>query len=102
MNAALKPVEALLCGEGCHGGNPQSLIACVEYARPLIFGTTDDPNFQLGPLHAVDWGKPVNFLQELLKPVCRISGHGESAFNVTPLLHYEDGRRIAKAGAGIF
>lgn len=88
--------------EDCHKHNFKMPVVCLEHVRPLLFQTINDPDFQLGALHSIDWASSLDFLPHVLKLVCSVSGHEESNFTVTPLFRYEDGRHVAKPGVGIF
>jgi len=88
--------------EDCHAHNFKMPVVCLEHVRPLLFQTINDPDFQLGALHSIDWAPSLDFLTYLLKLVCSITGLDESNFTVTPLFRYQDSRHVAKPGVGIF
>ena len=77
-------------------------LVWLEHARALCFQESDDLNFQLGPLHAINWAASLDFLPHLLELTCHVTGIDQASFTVSPAFRYEDGRRVAKPGVGIF
>lgn len=77
-------------------------VAWLEQIRPTVFQETTNPNFQLGALHSIEWKSALQFVHHVLAIVRAVTGLAESNFSVTPFLRFEDGRKIAKAGVGIF
>jgi hypothetical protein len=88
--------------DGRTQSSQKSPVIWVEHLRPIVFQTVDDPSFQLGALHSIDWTPSLDFLSHLLKLTCLVTGFDESKFTVTSLLRYQDGRSLAKPGVGIF
>ena len=77
-------------------------VIWVEHVRALVFNESNDATFQLGAMHAIEWGPLLSFLPHILKLTCHLSGLDQACFTVTPAFHFEQGRRVAKPGVGIF
>lgn len=77
-------------------------VVWLEHVRPVIFQQSNDPNFQLGPMHAINWASSLDFLPHILKLTCDVSGLNQGDFVLSPAFHYEEGRRVGKPSVGIF
>lgn len=77
-------------------------VVWLEHLRPVVFQESDDPSFQLGPMHSIDWASSLGFLPHVQKLICDVSGLGPESFIVSPAFHYEEGRRVARPSVGIF
>lgn len=91
--------------DNSHGATSSELkvpLVWLEHARALCFQESVDLNFQLGPLHAINWAASLDFLPHLLELTCHVTGISQANFAVSPAFRYEDGRRVAKPGVGIF
>lgn len=92
-----------LCEIGDGGHHEfKSPIIWLGHVRPLIFQESQDARFQMGAMHAIDWSSLMDFLPQVVKLTCQVCALKENDLIVTPAFHYEQGRRVAKPGVGIF
>lgn len=94
--------EISWCIGAGHQHNFKTPVIWLEHVRALIFQESIDTSFQMGAIHAIDWSSLLNFLPHVLKLTCAVTGRDGGDFTVSPAFHFEQNRRTAKPGIGIF